>query len=325
MTGTPRARVHVLLCLLLTLAGVPGCGSAPEPLAVGVATDTIDDLDAFARTTGATVGLYGWFQAWEDQPAFDADRATAVTARGAVPMVTWEPWSPGDGPDQPRFALARIASGEHDAYVSAFARQVRDWGGPVAVRFLHELNAPHYPWGAGVNGNTPEQAQQAWRHVRALFEEQGADNVVWTWCVDATSAATSEIAPLYPGDEVVDWVAVDGYNWGDSQPWSGWRSPEEVFGPTLEELATLSDRALLITETGSAEGGGDKAAWIRDLFRTAEAHGVRGVVWFDHEKEADWRVASSSASMQAFRTEVAAEGRTAPPPVPRHVLAGPDG
>jgi hypothetical protein len=81
--------------------------------------------DAFAGAVGAPIGIYGWFSSCEGQPKFDS-AAEAATTRDTVPMLTWEPRAPGAGVDQPRYALERIADGEHDAYVRSYARQVRD-------------------------------------------------------------------------------------------------------------------------------------------------------------------------------------------------------
>lgn len=287
-----------------------------EPLAVGVAADGVGAIDEFATTTGAPVEVYQWYQSWADTPAFDADRASAVATRGALPLLTWEPWVPGAGADQPRYALARIEDGTHDAYISTFARQVRDWGGRIGIRFLHELNAPYYPWGAGVNGNTSADAVAAWTHVRALFDAAGAHDVVWVWCVNVHAPGYADYAPLFPGDHAVDWVAVDGYNGGDALPWGGWRSPEELFGDALADLDDLTDRPLAITEVASAEQGGDKAAWIRDLFALALDRDVRVLIWFDHRKETDWRVRSSPSAAAAFRQEATVPGRLGPPPLP---------
>jgi hypothetical protein len=306
----------VVLVLLLGAAGLSGCGS-PQPLALGVVADSPAGLDGFRATTGAAAGVYQWYQAWEGSPPFDAARAGAAADRGALPLLTWEPWAPGGGVDQPAYALARIAVGAYDGYLVSFARQVRDWGRPLALRFLHELNADFYPWSAGVNGNTPGDAVAAFRHVRAVFDREGARQVTWVWCVNVPGPGYAPIKPLYPGDDVVDWVAVDGYNGGTALPWGGWRSPEQLFGDTLDALDALSDRPLAITEVGSAEQGGDKAAWVRTLFDLALDRGVRVLVWFDLAKEADWRIASSAGSAAAFREEATVPGRLGPPPVRR--------
>jgi len=306
-----RAAPTVLPLLLL----VAGCAS-PQPLTLGVAAENVEAVDFFARTVAAPVGAYEWYQAWGSAAPFDATRAGAAAARGALPVLTWEPWAPGAGVQQPAYSLDRIVDGSHDGYVTGFARQVRDWGGRVAVRFLHELNAPNYPWSVGVNGNTASDAIAAWKHVRAIFDREGVRNVVWVWCVNVHAPGTTPYGEVYPGDEAVDWVAVDGYNGGTTLPWGGWRSPQQVFGPSLEDLHALSDRPLAITEVGSSEQGGDKAAWVDQLFRLAVEHRVRVLIWFQYQKEADWRVDSSPRSAAAFRRAAAVPGRLGSPPLP---------
>ena len=289
---------------------------AVKPLSLGIASGDVSALQAFRDQTGVRARIYVWYQAWEGSPAFDAERASSASDGGALPMLTWEPWSPGAGTEQGQYALERIAAGDHDPYIAAFARGVRDWGGTLALRFAHELNAPHYPWSVGRNGNTPEAARAAWAHVREVFASQGAHNVVWVWCVNVHSPSTVPYEELFPGDDLVDWVALDGYNGGDVLPWGGWRSPAEIFGSSVRDLQELSDRPLAITEVASVEQGGDKAAWIAELFSFAQSVDVRALIWFDLAKEADWRIASSPASATAFRRQAAVEGRGASPPLP---------
>ena len=291
------------------------CSAPPVPLVLGVHADTIADRDAFASRIGAPVALYGWFSAWEGRPDFDAARASAAVASGSVPMLTWEAWQPGAGVDQPRYSLDRIVAGDHDEYVRSYARQVRDWGGTLALRFTHELNAPIYPWSIGVNGNTSDDAGAAWRHVRRLFAQEGAD-VVWVWAVNVSGPGTVPFADAYPGDDEVDWLGLDGYNGGAALPWGGWRTPEELLGDDVEALHELGDRPVVLTEVGSVEDGGDKAAWVRSLFAFAREQRVSGLVWFDYRKEADWRVASSPQALSAFRSEARGVEPAADPPVP---------
>jgi beta-mannanase len=229
-----------------------------------------------------------------------------------VPMVTWEPWDPERGVDQPDYALARVVAGDHDDYIASYARQVRQWGGMLALRFAHELNAPIYPWSVGLNGNTEQDALDAWRHVQQVFAAEGAD-VVWVWAVNVSGEETVPYESFFPGDDDVDWVGLDGYNGGDALPWGGWRSPEELLGPDVDRLQELSDRPVVLTEVGSAEAGGDKAGWISELFEFCREAGVAGLVWFDYVKETDWRVNSSPEAAAAFR-RAAGEAELAPSP-----------
>jgi hypothetical protein len=60
----------------------------------------------------------------------------------------------------------------------------------------------------------------------------------------------------------------------------------------------------MIAETGSAEAGGSKASWIRASYSSTNLSKfprIRAVVWFNFNKERDWRVNSSATSLNAFR------------------------
>lgn len=301
----------LLLALSLSVLST-SCGSAPTPLTIGVAADSLEERDEFAGMVGTDVGIYSWFQAWQGQPDFDVRRASAAAERDVIPMLTWEPWDPERGQDQPDYALARVAASDHDDYTASYARQIRRWGGTLALRFAHELNAPIYPWSVGLNGNTEQDALDAWRHVQQVFAAEGAD-VVWVWSVNVSGEETVPYEPFFPGDDDVDWIGLDGYNGGEALPWGGWRTPEELLGPDVDRLQDLSDRPVMLTEVASAEAGGDKAGWISDLFDFCRDAGVAGLVWFDYAKEADWRVNSSSEAAAAFR-RAAGDAELAPSP-----------
>jgi endoglucanase len=63
----------------------------------------------------------------------------------------------------------------------------------------------------------------------------------------------------------------------------------------------------MIGEFASSELGGNKAAWITDAAaRMGAAYPqLRGFVWFNYNKETDWRVESSSAALNAFQSAFA--------------------
>jgi beta-mannanase len=220
-------------------------------------------------------------------------------------MITWEPWDPANGSAlQPLYSLARLADGTYDAYIARWAAQVKAWGGPLRLRFAHEMNGNWYPWGSGVNGNTAPQYVSAWRHVHDLFVAAGATNVTWVWTPNVIDGM-APIGPLYPGDAYVDWVGVDGYNWGTTKSWSSWQSFNQVFGSSLGALRQLTTRPIVIGETASTEMGGSKSQWIQDFFAQLKANtDIKAFIWFNLAKETDWRIESSSTATQAFRTGV---------------------
>jgi hypothetical protein len=237
-------------------------------------------------------------------------------------MYTWDPWNPDvEGWDRQQGFLPRdIALGAHDDYIIGVARELASWNGPVFVRFAQEMNGTWYPWGR--HQNAPEDYVAAWRHVHDLVEQHGANQVTWVWNPSEKHHAEST-GVWYPGDDVVDWVAVDGYNWDDPDYWrdrSGdtWRTMDQVFATSLADIATFAaaDKPVMLAETASTERPGHpelKAAWICDAFRRALPDGlptVRAVLWFHEEKyESDrpffWPLDTTPLSARAFAAAVA--------------------
>ena len=109
----------------------------------------------------------------------------------------------------------------------------------------------------------------------------------------------------YPGRRYVDVLALDGYNWGATKPrFGGWRSFGKVFTRPYRRLSRLGRQPIWIAEVGSAPEGGDKAAWVRNMFRRARRMGrLRAIVWMDtfEPDEGDWRIRSPANVAAAFR------------------------
>lgn len=253
---------------------------------------------AVAAAVGARPEIVLWFADFT-RPAPAGEIADA-TAAGLFPIVTWEPWRAlgGGHYDERAFPMAAVAAGAHDDYLRSWARALT--AHPAGLRFAHECNGDWYPWSAD-----PAAYVAAWRRAHGIFAAEGAA-VRWIWSPSAPFEQTP--AAWYPGAEFVDVVAVDGYNRGTAFPESRWLEPGELFGPALDALRPLG-KPLLVGEVGCAEAGGSKPDWIGALVASLAADpDVTGFVWFDHDKETDWRLTSSAASARAMAAALAALG-----------------
>jgi hypothetical protein len=263
-------------------------------------------LNAFEGLVGRKVSIASYYQDFASGPDFDASSATAIRNTGATPMLAWEP-EDGAGPttDQPAYSLATIIAGTHDALIARWAGEMAAWGKPILLRFAPEMNGNWNPWSPGVNGNLADQYVSAWRHVHDVFTRAGATNVIWVWDPMVDFAGSTPLAELYPGDAYVDVVGMDGYNWGASQSWSAWQTPTQIFAATVTDVRKLTTRPILLCEVASSEDGGNKAAWMNQFFAFLSATpAIDGFVWFEFNKETDWRVESSASSEQAFITDL---------------------
>ena len=240
-----------------------------------------------------------------------------VLRNGFIPMVTWEPWRwPEELPagippeDQPDFSLSAILNGEYDDYIWNWAIDLKRISGPLFLRPMHEMNGNWYPWCGTVNGNRPKEYIEVWSYIRSIFTEAKNDHLIWIWSPYVHSVPDepgNEIWRYYPGSKELDWLALDGYNWGKTQGWSKWRRFNEVFGEAYEKLVSLSpERPMMIAEVGCAEEGGDKGEWIGEAFRVLgdTFSKIKALIWFNIKKECDWRIESSPQSLKAFRKSI---------------------
>ncbi len=269
-------------------------------------------IDEFGTTVGSPPSVVMWYQDWAHSGTkeFDPRKMNAVVSRGAMPMVTWEPWDYTRGVNQPQYALKTIVSGKHDRYIRQWARDAKTWGKPFYLRFAHEMNGNWTSWSPGVNGNKGGEYAAAWKRVHDIFGKEGATNARWVWSPNVEYNGSTPFASVYPGDAYVHWVGIDGYNWGTSYPDESWQGLAAVFGPSYDKLAAMTTKPMMIAETASTELGGEKGSWIEESFLNAMPSNfprVQAVIWFHENKETDWRVDSSQASLDAYKKAAASD------------------
>jgi hypothetical protein len=320
-----------------TPSAVPdGCGSGP-PGDAGVylgawipaalddprATHASDPLGQYEAEAGKGISILQRWEHWGLGPGgrIDVKWLRRVAESGAYPMVTWVPWDPTvpDPAAQTGFLMRDIAAGAHDGYIADIASEVAEWDGPLFIRFAQEMNGTWYPWGK--HQNSPKEYIAAWRHVHQIFDEHGAGHVTWVWNPSEKNHPES-LGTWYPGDDLVDWVAVDGYNWDAPQYWQSggntWRLLDQVFRPSFDDINTFvpADKPRMIAETASnerADDPGKKAAWICDAYGRALPEAlpeVKAVIWFDEPTNeggwiVPWPIDSTEDSRAAFQAAVA--------------------
>lgn len=297
----------------------PVTGTASMALAVSVegGPGDVAAVNKFqADGGGAPVTHVMFYQSWD--VAFNRLGIDLVSDSGRIPVFTWEPWA-FEGTTAPNWKLSKIANGDHDARLDAAGTALAALNKPVVLRFAHEMNGDWYPWSEKNNGNAVGDYVRAYRRMVDRIRAKNANKVTFAWSPNISYTGSTPLAGLYPGDAYVDVVAVDGYNFGTSQPGKTWDSPQTIFDATFTEIRQFTNKPLWIGETGCAEQGGNKAAWIASLFAYLKTKNVSLLTWFDYNKEADWRITSTPAATTAWRNGVQALGGTTPvdplPPV----------
>jgi hypothetical protein len=239
--------------------------------------------------------LPGWRETWDIQS-------------GRIPLISWA------GAD-----TIEIVNHKYDAAIDAAAQRLQALGAPYFLRWFWE------PDGTRASkadlSHTPEDYVKAWRYIHERFINAGGTNAVWVWCPvsldfyppSGQTSTDPELAPnhainkwgaqpYYPGDDVVDWMCADGYNWAPNKPGTRYESFQELF-QAFYNWSLPHNKPMMVGETGVQElQPGDKAKWIDAMhvsltqhypnivaflyFDTKNANGLSNEWWLESSPEA---------------------------------------
>lgn len=191
--------------------------------------------------------------------------------------------------------MARVAAGADDTLIRSRARAMRDAGNPLWLMFRGEMDRPNLR----ATVPTPELYVQAYRHVRDLFREEGANQVSWVWCPTSKGFDEGRAAAYYPGDGQVDWLCSDIY------PGPNRVSFDQAAQKFLD-FARAHPQPVMIGEFGISEGSGDRAAWLAGVASTVRAQPqIKALSYFNGNNDQKGQAAqlsllSSPAALRAF-------------------------
>lgn len=232
------------------------------------------------------------FVGWGENGEFPKGEVEYLLEEKKTLLIFWE-GDEGNG----KFSFKNVLSGKWNTYIQQFAADAKEYGGPVILVPFPEMNGTWSPWSGLKNGNSTELFKQAWQHIHKLFAD--VPNVKFGWAVNCTSEPRIEknaIELYYPGDSFVDLVGVDGFNGNAGY----WQSFSELFGPAIQTLKQYNKPIWIFSMACKQDK--KKAEWITDALKTQmPKYGIKGFIWFNENKEFDWRLWSDSGSLKAFR------------------------
>jgi hypothetical protein len=133
----------------------------------------------------------------------------------------------------------------------------------------------------------------------------------WSFATDPSDAR--HVDKWYPGDDVVDYIASDAYNWdnckgNDTDPW---QPLEDVIDAQRVWGQAHPDKGLVLAEWASTEladdGGAAKAAWIDEaaaLFKKPGWEQFVALTWFHFDDpsypDCYWKTDTSGPALDAF-------------------------
>jgi mannan endo-1,4-beta-mannosidase len=277
-----------------------------DDLAYGVNWRYENGRSDVKEVTGDYPAVYGWelggLEANEDKDLdgvpFKKMRQFIKEGyeRGGVITISWHARSPLGAPkgawDTTHGTVASVMPGgvNHalfkawlDELAKFFLSLKNTQGEPIPVLFrpFHELTGNWFWWGR--NACTPEQFKVLWRFTQYyLREEKKVHNLLYVYNTSGDFKTKEEYLERYPGDDVVDMISFDAYQYDDPAK-SDWFVQHTGFQlGLLEEIAAEKNKLTALAETGYEQI--PYARWWTDVLSKAIGqHKISYVlVWRNH-------------------------------------------
>jgi plastocyanin len=249
----------------------------------------------FESMVGRTMAIdkegYAWDDVWPSAYEYWS------RDQGRVFLFEWNAQNHGGS----AISWAAIASGNYDATIDARASAIKAFKAPAYFVFHHE------PEDQVGDAGTQQDFVNAYRHVHDRFAADGVTNLKYALVLLASTYRYGDPDAYYPGDQYVDLVGADGYNWygcpGRTDPWTSF---SDVFSD-FRDYGNAKGKRLLIAEWGSTEDSavpGRKADWITDAGQTLKSWPEMEAIAYYHNgppaSQCDWRVDTSQSALDAF-------------------------
>lgn len=181
-----------------------------------------------------------------------------------------------------------IYDGLYDDLIRSFARGAKEFGHPFLFRLNNEMNSDWVNYSGVAALSDPEIFIENWRRIYDIFCEEGVDNAIWIYnpnAEDCPPAHWNSYLAYYPGDTYAQMIGMTGYNTGEYYKelyHEKWRTFDEIYKEPYDKYMDLfSDYPFIITEFASSSVGGDKSAWIADMFSSIKRYkNIRMALWW---------------------------------------------
>ncbi|MBQ3023090.1 MAG: hypothetical protein IJD91_07230 [Clostridia bacterium] len=191
----------------------------------------------------------------------------AQSTERAIELTLQTPLSRGESPSN---MMYEILDGKYDYFINEYASLISKYSDvTVLFRPFNEMNGDWCNYSSFHTSRDPKVYVDVYRYLHEKFDEAGCNNTLWVWNPNEISFPNykwNNQSLYYPGDKYVDIYGITGYNTGTYYEGESWRSFDEIYAPIYEKVLQLNEKPVMITEFSCSAIGGDKVAWIEDMF-----------------------------------------------------------
>ena len=239
----------------------------------GVFSHDAAQTTRFAQARGRPVDVLAVFPSRDSWEAILQDwwmSPSAVPPGFTGTLAVGVPLFPDDG------SLAAAAAGTDDARWEELGRLIASRYPDAWMRPGWEMNIPNWPWAA-----TPENVEQykaAFRRAATALRRGGPGLRIVFNPNEGRGASLPDAHLAYPGDDVVDVIGIDAYDWYPAYDAGGWEEhrTKDQGWDFWADFARSRGKKFAVPEwgvmTGSPESGGDNPTYIRSVLEWMGAH-----------------------------------------------------
>lgn len=224
------------------------------------------------------------------------DEAIAHAERGGIVTFSWHPRNPLTGGTAWDVTSNQVVKSvlpggkEHEKFqgwmksIADFLLTLTDKDGnkiPIIFRPWHENNGSWFWWGQKLC--TDEEFHQLWNMLQDYLNSRGLDNLVWSYSPNLDGGWTLDRwMKRYPGDERVDIIGEDAYQWGTEADYVKQINADLTF---IQEFAKKHDRLFALTECGY-KNNPDATWWTRVFKPIIDKYDISYfLLWRNYKKE----------------------------------------
>lgn len=268
-----------------------------------------EKLLEFEKLTKKKYSLAHYYRGWEALAEENLiDEFKTLRQNGWEPVINTNPYFFSKCPPVEEPLYRAIAGGKCDEFLYEAAENLSHVEEPFYLLFAWEMNNKDLEWSIPYSGSTSEEFKNAWRHIHDIFKNRKAKNIIWVFCPNIPDVPEFSYKDIYPGDKYVDWMCLDGYNWGTTQSWSEWYSFSGVYKSSYDTLVGIApDKPIMIGEVNTTDKGGNKAEWYINMFTNEIPRNfpnVKKILIFNedrsHNENVNWKVDINNESLNAF-------------------------
>ncbi len=204
-------------------------------------------------------------------------------------------------------------NGKHDTFLHQYAAIVANNKKPIVFRVCNEMNGDWCPYSAYHTSKDTKMYIEFYKYVYEIFRQEGAlPYTIWVFNPNERAFPNytwNHALSYYPGDEYVDVIGLTGYNTGTYYSDETWRSFKKIYDAFYWQYNAWFGQPFMITEFACSNYGGDKAAWVRDMFNQIRSYPrIKVAIWWDgRDLDSKGNIARSyfiddnEAAVQVFR------------------------